>query len=60
MEQTKIDRYVENLDVEGKNQLLKKTINLLLNWTENTMILGEDKDFITNQINEFDEQFRMR
>ena len=59
MEQTKIDRYVDNLDVNTQADLLKKILSLLFIFKDNENItrLEEDEvDFIRKQISEFDEK----
>jgi len=59
MEQTKIDRYVDNLDVNTQADLLKKTLNLLFIFNDNeniTRIEEDEVDFIRKQINEFNEK----
>jgi len=61
MEQTKIDRYVDNLDVNTQADLLKKTLNLLFIFNDNeniTRIEEDEVDFIRKQINEFNEKRR--
>mgnify|MGYP001567414263 CR=1 FL=1 len=64
MKQEKIDKYVDNLDVNTQVDLLKKVLNLLINfgtqpvnYIEETKYRAETK-FIEEQINEFDKQFR--
>ena len=66
MEQIKIDRYVDNLDVNSQADLLKKVLNLLINFStqpvnyiEETKCRAETK-FIEEAINEFYEQFRIQ
>lgn len=57
MEQTKIDRYVDNLDVNTQANLLKKVLNMLINIDKGNIWL-EDVDFVAKQINEFNVQYQ--
>lgn len=62
MEQEKIRKYVDNLDVNTQMDLLKKVLNMLINQsdiiTAHYTVIG-DIDFIQKQIEEFNLQYNL-
>lgn len=66
MEQTKIFRYVDNLDVNTQADLLKKLLDIIINEIQirrecqsEAVICVDDLLFIEKQIEEFNEQYRV-
>ena len=61
MEQEKIDRYVDNLDVNIQADLLKKVLKIIFDESLKPSISNPDNyndiDFIDNQIDEFSKQY---
>ena len=62
MNQEKIDRYVDNLDVNTQADLLKKYLTFIFQSGKAVMNNAKlsDLEFLEKQINEFNEQFRMQ
>ena len=62
MNQEKIDRYVDNLDVNTQADLLKKYLTFIFQSRKAVMNNAElsDLEFLEKQIDEFNEQFRMQ
>lgn len=59
MQQTKIDKYVDNLDVNTQADLLKKYLTFVFESGKEVMNNNElyDLEFLAKQIDEFNEQF---
>ena len=57
MEIQKIEKYVDNLDVNTQADLLKKVLDMLINLSEVDATIIEDVCFIQKQIEEFNENY---